>query len=135
MNKHEAGASILRVILGVIFFVHGLDKFQAGIGNTVGFFDSIGVPGFLAYVVATIELVGGIALILGLGTKIAASLFAVIMLGAIFTVKLSAGFLGGYELDLALLAMSIYVALSDNTALSLEQAMFSTNQNSVKNAS
>ncbi|MFG6116115.1 DoxX family protein [Halobacillus sp. MO56] len=135
MNKHEAGASILRVILGVIFFVHGLDKFQAGIGNTVGFFDSIGVPGFLAYVVAAIELVGGIALILGLGTKIVASLFAVIMLGAIFTVKLSAGFLGGYELDLALLAMSIYVALSDNTALSLENAMFSTKQGSIENVS
>ncbi|SDZ82376.1 Uncharacterized membrane protein YphA, DoxX/SURF4 family [Thalassobacillus cyri] len=135
MNKHEAGASILRVILGVIFFVHGLDKFQEGIGNSVGFFDSIGVPGFLAYVVGTIELVGGIALILGIGTKIVASLFAIIMLGAIFTVKLSAGFLGGYELDLALLAMSIYVALSDNTALSLENAMFSTKQGSIENVS
>lgn len=134
MSKHEAGAFILRVILGVIFFVHGLDKFQAGIGNTVGFFDSIGVPGFLAYIVATIELVGGIAMIVGIGTKIVAYLFAIIMLGAIFTVKLSAGFLNGYELDIALLAMSIYIALSNNTAFSLKNAMFSSKQDSIKNA-
>ncbi|CDQ20225.1 Uncharacterized membrane protein YphA, DoxX/SURF4 family [Halobacillus karajensis] len=135
MSKHETGAFILRVILGVIFFVHGLDKFQAGIGNTVGFFDSMGIPGFLAYFVATIELVGGIAMILGIGTKVVAYLFSIIMLGAIFTVKLSAGFLDGYEFDLALLGMSIYVALSNNTALSLDKAMFSSNQDSNEKAS
>ncbi|WP_347552707.1 DoxX family protein [Pseudalkalibacillus hwajinpoensis] len=128
MSKHEAGTLFLRVILGVIFFVHGLDKFQSGIGNTAGFFDSIGVPGFLAYIVATIELVGGVVMILGIGAKIVAYLFAIIMLGAIFTVKLSAGFLDGYEYDLALLAMSIHVALSNNKALSLENAMFSSKQ-------
>ncbi|MFG6150314.1 DoxX family protein [Halobacillus sp. B23F22_1] len=128
MSRQEIGAFILRVILGVIFFVHGLDKFQAGIGNTVGFFDSIGIPGFFAYIVATIELVGGIAMVIGFGTNIVAYLFAIILLGALLTVKLSAGFLGGYEFDLALLGMSIHIVLSNSTGPSLDNSIFSKNQ-------
>ncbi|MBS4206244.1 DoxX family protein [Lederbergia citrea] len=41
MIKNEIGQIILRVGLGLIFFAHGLSKFQGGINNTVGFFDSI----------------------------------------------------------------------------------------------
>ena len=62
-------------------------KFQGGIGNTAGWFESIGIPGFLAYVVGTIELVGNIALILGLGTRIVSALLAVVMIGAILKVE------------------------------------------------
>src|SRR6185437_16498062 len=100
-------------------------KFQGGINNTVGYFDSLGIPGFTAYVVALIELIGGIALILGIGTRIVSVLFAVIMLGAILIVKLPVGILGngqmaGYELDLALLAMSIYLVFANRSAFSLD---------------
>jgi putative oxidoreductase len=129
MNINEIGKLILRVVLGVIFFAHGLSKFQGGINNTVSFFDSIGIPGFMAYVVAIIELVGGIAMIIGLGTRIVSVLFTVVMLGAIFTVKLPAGLLGngqtgGYELDLALLAMAIYFATANKSVLSLDNKIF-----------
>ena len=129
MNKNEVGIVILRVVLGLIFFVHGLSKFQGGITNTVGFFDSIGIPGFMAYVIALIELIGGIALILGIGTQIVSVLFAVIMLGAIFTVKLPAGLLGngqmaGYELELTLLAVSIYFVFANKSAFSLDNKLF-----------
>jgi putative oxidoreductase len=133
MNKNEIGKVIFRAVLGLIFFIHGLSKFQGGISNTVGFFDSLGIPGSMAYVVALIELIGGIALILGIGTRIVSLLFAVIMVGAIFTVKLSAGFLGngqmaGYELELALLAMSIYFILSNRSTISLDHKLFSNGQ-------
>ncbi|MFC4023350.1 DoxX family protein [Oceanobacillus longus] len=126
MTKSEVGTVILRIVLGLTFFIHGLDKFQGGISNTVGYFDSLGIPGFLAYAVALIELIGGIAIILGIGTKFVALLFAVVMVGAIFTAKLPAGFLGngqgaGYELDLALLAISIYLILADRNPLSLDR--------------
>ena len=57
------------VVLGITFFIHGLAKFQGGIENTVGWFASIGL-GALAYAVASIELVGGILLIIGLGSRI-----------------------------------------------------------------
>ncbi|MFD1708194.1 DoxX family protein [Siminovitchia sediminis] len=134
MNTQEIGKIVLRIILGLTFFIHGLAKFQDGISNTVGFFDSIGIPGFLAYAVAAIELVGGIALILGLGTRVIAILFAVILAGAILTAKLPAGFLGngqmaGYELDLALLAMSIYFILADKSFLSLDRKLFNSGNN------
>jgi putative oxidoreductase len=111
-NKYEIGGFILRLILGIIFFVHGLEKFQGGLGNTAGFFESVGIPGCLAYVVAVIELVGGLALIVGIGTRIASALIGCIMLGAIITVKGSLGLSGGYEFDLALLAMSVYLVIS-----------------------
>lgn len=129
MNRKDVGAVVLRVVLGLIFLVHGLSKFQGGIANTVGYFDSLSIFGFLAYVVALIELVGGIMLILGIGTRIVSVLFAVIMLGAIFTAKLSAGFLGndqmaGYELELALLTMAVFLAIASSSAFALGNKIF-----------
>ncbi|OCA84408.1 oxidoreductase [Bacillus sp. FJAT-27225] len=125
-NKIEVGTLILRVVLGISFFIHGLAKFQGGIENTVGWFDSIGIPGFFAYVVAAIELVGGILLVIGLGTKIVSVLVSLVMIGAIIKVKLAVGFLGngqmaGYELDLAFLAMAIFLALNGSNLLSVDQ--------------
>ena len=124
-NKYELGAFILRLVTGLTFLLHGLSKFQGGIENTVGFFSSVGIPGFLAYIVAIIELAGGALMILGLGTRVIGLLFAIVMLGAIFTVKLSAGFMGtdgggGYEFDVTLLAMSLYLGLSGSRMLSLD---------------
>ena len=114
MNKHEIGALLLRVVVGITFFVHGLQKFQGGIANVAGWFESIGLPGFLAYIVASIEVVGGIALIVGLFSNIVAFLFVFVMIGAILKVKLQGGFTGGdgYEFDLALLAMSGYLTIA-----------------------
>lgn len=110
-KKSDIGALILRVVLGLIFLAHGLVKFQDGLAHTATSFSEIGVPGWMAYAVAWLELVGGIALILGLGTRIFALLIALFMLGAIVKVKLAAGFVSGYELDLALLAIAIHLVL------------------------
>ncbi|MFC0561212.1 DoxX family protein [Halalkalibacter alkalisediminis] len=130
MNKKvEVGTLILRLTLGISFFVHGLVKFQGGIENIVGWFDSIGIPGVLAYAVALIEMVGGIALIIGLGTRIVSILLSIIMIGAIFTVKLAAGFLGddqlaGYELDLAFLAMAVFLTMNGSKMLAVDHLVF-----------
>jgi putative oxidoreductase len=126
LQNHLIGAFILRIFLGSTFFIHGLTKFQGGIENTVGFFHSLGLPGFTAYAVAIIELVGGLAMILGFGTRIVAVLFAFVMAGAIVKVKLAAGFLGngqmaGYELDLALLAISLYFVVAKESLFSIDQ--------------
>ncbi len=122
--KHEIGALILRVVLGITFFIHGLVKFQGGIENQAAWFSSIGLPGFLAYVVAIIELVGGFALIIGFATKIVSILISIIMIGATVTVKLPLGFLGngqmaGYELDVVLLAIAVYLAINGSKLWSL----------------
>lgn len=133
-NKYEASGLILRVILGLTFFVHGAVKFQGGIENTAGWFGSIGLPSFLAYMVAGLELVGGIALVLGLFSRVVSALFVLLMAGAILKVKLAAGFLGngqgaGYELDLALMAMAAFIAINGSNAFALDQLIFKGQEN------
>ncbi|MEH7502647.1 DoxX family protein [Neobacillus drentensis] len=128
-NKVEASTLILRVMLGITFFVHGFVKFQGGIENIVGWFDSIGLPGFLAYGVASVEMIGGAALVLGLGSRIVSALLALLMIGATVKVKLAGGFLGngqmaGYELDLALLAMAVFIAINGSKMFALDQIIF-----------
>ncbi len=115
----KMGLSLMRIVLGVIFFAHGLAKWKKGVDEVARWFGSIGLPEFLAYAVTWLELVGGIALILGLFTRYAALAMAAIMVGAIVTVKLPAGasFMGngqsaGYELDLVLLAMALYLSVA-----------------------
>ncbi|MFP5108079.1 DoxX family protein [Neobacillus sp. C211] len=129
LNKFEASTLILRVMLGITFFVHGLVKFQGGIENIVGWFDSIGLPGALAYVVASVEMIGGTALVLGLGSRIVSALLALLMIGATIKVKLAIGFLGngqmaGYELDLALMAMAVFIAINGSKMFALDQLIF-----------
>jgi putative oxidoreductase len=132
-NKFEVSTLILRVVLGLTFFVHGLVKFQGGIENTVGWFASIGLPGALAYAVAILELVGGIALIIGLGSRVISGLMALLMLGATLKVKLAGGFLGagqgaGYELDIALMAMAVVIAMNGSKLFALDQVVFKKQQ-------
>jgi len=129
VKKFEMSTLILRVVLGITFLVHGVAKFQGGIENIVGWFGAIGLPGFLAYIVAAIEVAGGIALILGLGSRVVSALLAFLMIGAILKVKLAVGFLGngemaGYELDLALLAMAVFIAINGSKMFALDQIVF-----------
>ena len=115
---YEWSMLVLRVSLGAIFLAHGLQKI-AGFEGIVSFFATIGLPAILAYVVTGIETVGGACLILGLFTRSAAAGIIMIMLGAIFSVKLSKGFIGGYELDVSLLAIAAALVLSGSNTLSL----------------
>lgn len=110
MNKY--GILIVRILLGGIMFLHGLQKFTDGIGGTVQFFDSLGIPGFMAYIVASIELVGGVALVFGVLVPYISVLIAGVLVGAIVTVKLSSGFLGGYEYEFVLLVLSLVTLMT-----------------------
>ncbi|MDW0118306.1 DoxX family protein [Sporosarcina thermotolerans] len=134
-KKYELSLLILRVVLGLTFLLHGIAKFQMGLGNVAGWFESIGILGFLGYVVAVIELLGGIALILGVGTRIVSALIGIVLVGAIFTAKLSVGFVGaeaaGYELDVALLAMAVVLVISGSQLFSLDNKLFGSDKDKV----
>ncbi|MEH7381105.1 DoxX family protein [Bacillus sp. JJ1533] len=137
VQKNEIGALILRITLGILFFIHGLVKFQGGIENTVGWFVSINIPGFMAYVVALLELIGGIALIIGFATRLVSILFALLMVGATITAKLPVGILGngqmaGYELDLAFLAIAVYLAINGSKLLSISRLLIKEDPNEIK---
>ncbi|KAA0972083.1 DoxX family protein [Aureimonas fodinaquatilis] len=96
-------ATILRVSLGILFLAHaGLKLFFFTPAGTAQFFGSLGLPGFLAYIVIAVELIGGIALILGYHARVAALALIPILLGAVVTVHGPAGFFftnpgGGWE--------------------------------------
>ncbi|WP_188208191.1 DoxX family protein [Alkalibacillus aidingensis] len=136
MLHHATTNAILRIVLGLIFLTHGLDKFQSGIDQTAMWFNLLGLPGFLAYLVAWLEVLGGVALIVGLATRYTSAAFILLLVGALFSVKLSAGFLGdgssvGYEFDLALLAIAIHLFnVGPATAYSVDLYLYKRNHES-----
>jgi putative oxidoreductase len=120
----EIGLALLRIILGVVFFAHGYLKFfKMGIDGVVGFFTSLGIPApeFAAWGVTFLEMVGGIALILGIFTPVLGVLFAIEMAVAIMSAKRGGGFFApkGYELELTLLVASLALALAGPGAFAL----------------
>ncbi len=66
----DLAALLLRIALGVLYLAHSLQKiFVFTLPGTAQFFASLGLPGWLAYVTALVELFGGIALLLGVQVR------------------------------------------------------------------
>lgn len=134
MTQGQAwGITILRVVLGIVFVMHGGQKlFIYGFSGVAGLMGRVGIPLPLlsAVVVTAVEFLGGAALLLGLLTRWAAALLAINMLVAMVVVHLRAGFFlpNGFEYTLTLLAANIALALTGpgeaavDTALDKRQA-------------
>ena len=86
MNETQmtaTGTALLRITLGVAALAHGLLKiFVFTLAGAAGFFESLGLPGFLAYVVTFAEVIGGVMLIAGFQTRAAALALIPVLLGA-----------------------------------------------------
>ena len=80
----------------------------------------VGLPLTLALPVGLLEVIGGIALLVGFLTRIASILFIIEMIGSTIIAKLPKGFVGGYELDLLFIAISISLILTGPGRLSIE---------------
>lgn len=134
---NTAARTILRVVVGFLFVAHGWQKFNEWtIAGTTAAFGDMGVPlaDVTAPVVAGLELVGGIALILGFLTRPVALLLTLNMLGAMFLVHLSAGVFvanNGYELVLLLGAAALALALVGPGRVSLDHALFANRDSRV----
>src|SRR4030081_1952732 len=93
----DIATTILRLVLGVVFFAHGAQKMLGWFGGygfhgTVGAFTQMGMPAALALLIICTEFFGGLGLIVGLLTRIAALGVGGLMIGAIFMVHLPNGF-------------------------------------------
>ena len=79
------GIALLRITLGIAAIAHGLLKVLVfTLPGTAGFFESLGLPGFLAYITAFVEIVGGLALVAGFQTRLVSLAMVPILLGAMW---------------------------------------------------
>lgn len=118
-------ALLLRISLGTLFLMHGfvLKVLTFGIAGTVGYFQSIGYPGYFAYLVIIGEIGGGVALILGLWVRAIAVLLIPILIGATLQ-HIANGWLfsaqgGGFEFPMFWIVALVVQALLGEGAFGL----------------
>jgi putative oxidoreductase len=133
-THHSFAAVVLRVVVGYIFMHHGYPKlFKKDFGPKAfsGILKNLNIPFPLmfAYLAGIAEFFGGAFLIVGLFTRLAALLIAIVMIVAMWKVKFKTGLLtnvleggrtGGYELDLALFASAVALFVSGGGSFSID---------------
>ncbi|WP_138841974.1 DoxX family protein [Rhodococcus pyridinivorans] len=123
----DLGILVARLVLGVIFLAHGLQKFNSwGYEGTKAGFEGMGVPApaVSAFVATWIEILGGLALILGVLVPVFGVLLFLLMLGAFFIVHVENGIYvgdGGFELVAALGAGALLLAAVGAGAFSVDR--------------
>jgi len=125
----DRGLLLLRAILGVVFIAHGGQKlFVYGLPGVAGMLGSLGIPfpEVNAVLITATELGGGIALLAGAATRLAAGFVAFAMAVAVVTVHLPHGFFApqGVEFPLTLLVANLAIALTGAGRYSVD-ALFS----------
>jgi len=130
--------AILRLTLGLVFFAHGAQKMLGwfggyGFSGTMGFFtNAMHIPAPLAFLAIAAEFFGGLGLLLGFLTRVAAAGIAVVMLVAIATVHHAFGFFmnwsgaqkgEGFEFHLLVLAITAFLIIRGAGALSVDHAL------------
>ena len=129
-RRIEYGITLLRVSLGLMFIAHSvlLKYFMYTLPGTARFFESIGLPGPLAYVVFWMEAIGGVLLVLGIGTRFGSLALVPILLGAAWA-HAGNGWVfsnanGGWEYPLYLAVLATAQAMLGEGAFALRLSRF-----------
>jgi len=138
VTDDNAATVILRLILGVVFFAHGAQKMLGwfggyGFSGTMGYFTGTAhIPAVFAFLAIAAEFFGGLGLIFGFLTRIAAFGISVNMLVAIATVHGAMGFFmnwtgaqkgEGFEYHLLVLAITAFLMIRGAGAFSIDRAI------------
>jgi putative oxidoreductase len=115
----------LRVVVGLVFLMHGGQKLLVfGLGGTADIMDKLGLPlpVLCAAIVIAVELLGGLAILLGVFARLAGALLAFEMVVAIMVARWHGGFFApyGYEFEFTLLGACVTFALNGPGRMSLE---------------
>jgi putative oxidoreductase len=116
----------LRIVVGFVFLMHGGQKlFVFGLGGTADIMGKLGLPlpFVCAAIVIAVELLGGLAILLGVFTRLAGALLAFEMLVAIIVARWHGGFFApyGYEFEMTLLGACLTFAFSGPGRMSIEE--------------
>jgi putative oxidoreductase len=129
LDLNRAGATLLRVSLGVMFIAHSvlLKYFTFTLAGTAQYFGSLGLPPSLAYIVFAAEAIGGVLLVLGIGTRWVALALVPVLIGATWA-HIGNGWVfsapnGGWEYPLFLIVISLVVALQASASLRVPTAL------------
>jgi putative oxidoreductase len=137
-TDNAAATTILRLVLGIVFFAHGAQKMLGWFGGygfhgTMGFMTTgMHIPAAFAFLAIVAEFFGGLGLILGLLTRVAAFGIAVNMLVAIVTVHAQFGLFAnwtgtqkgeGFEFHLLVLAITAYLMIRGGGAVSVDRQL------------
>jgi len=128
LNQQAIAATTLRITLGIMFLAHSivLKYFTFTLAGTAQFFESLGLPGLLAYVVFAAEAIGGVLLVFGIQTRIVSLALIPVLAGAAW-VHIGNGWVfsangGGWEYPVFLIVVSAVTALLAPQATRVEQA-------------
>ena len=123
------GIALIRVVVGITFFMHEYQKFfETGLGGVEGFFGMLSIPAptVAALVVSVVELVGGLALILCVFTRVVGVLVAIDVITALLVFHRPNGFFvenNGIELVFVLAAAALGLVLTGPGALALDELL------------
>jgi len=122
----SVAALLLRLVIGLVFIIHGYPKFSAQQRKQGGaWLKSMGLPGGFILFAAIVEFFGGLALVLGILTPVIASLSALWMLSTTWLskIKMKKKFASGYEIDVILLVAALALALIGGGAFSIDHLL------------
>ena len=113
---------VLRLALGVVMVAHGYPKVFGGLAHHAQLVSSLGLPGWLAYLSAAAEFLGGLLILVGLFTRACAFAICIDLGVAIWKVNWHAGLLGekGYEFPLALAAIAFALTFYGGGPIALD---------------
>jgi putative oxidoreductase len=149
-TDHDIATTILRLVLGVIFFAHGAQKMLGWFGGygftgTMGFFTGmLHIPAVFAFLAIAAEFFGGLGLIFGLFTRVAAFGIFCNMLVAVAMVHRQFGFFmnwagtqkgEGFEFHLLALGITVFLMIHGAGAASVDRLLSSPAKNSISGQS